>query len=145
MNVFLDTSVLVAASVESHVHYPQAILALRRLSSGEDRGFISAHSLAETYSTLTSLPLKPRIHPSEAARIIEAGILPHVEVVSLEKSDYVETVRRLATGGWAGAKIYDALLLRCAARRPVERIYTFNVGEFRRLAPAGLQEKICAP
>ncbi len=51
----------------------------------------------------------------------------------------------MASGGWIGAKIYDALLLRCAARCAVERIYTFNLGDFGKLAPAGLQEKICAP
>lgn len=145
MKVFLDTSVLVAGSVQSHPHYPQAILALQRIASAQDRGFISMHSLAETYATLTRLPLRPRIHPSEAARIIEAGIIPHVEVVPLEKADYVETIRHTAEGGWIGAKIYDALLLRCAARCGVERIYTFNIGDFRQLAPAGLQEKICAP
>jgi predicted nucleic acid-binding protein len=44
-----------------------------------------------------------------------------------------------------GAKIYDALLLRCAARCAVERIYTFNLGDFKQLAPAGLEEKICVP
>jgi hypothetical protein len=51
----------------------------------------------------------------------------------------------MAIGGWIGAKIYDALLLRCAARCAAERIYTFNLGDFKQLAPAGLQEKICAP
>jgi len=39
------------------------------------------------------------------------------------------------------AKIYDALLIRCAAKC-VERIYTFNLGDFKQLAPADLQEKI---
>lgn len=35
----------------------------------------------------------------------------------------------MASGGWSGAKIYDALLLRCAARCAVERIYTFHLGD----------------
>ena len=51
----------------------------------------------------------------------------------------------MANGGWIGAKIYDALLLCCAAKCEVERIYTFNLRDFRQFAPAGLQEKICAP
>jgi hypothetical protein len=37
------------------------------------------------------------------------------------------------------------LLLRCAARCTVERIYTFNLGDFKQLAPASLQGIICAP
>jgi predicted nucleic acid-binding protein len=51
----------------------------------------------------------------------------------------------MATGGWIGAKIYDALLLRCAGKCGAERIYTFNLADFRQLAPAGLQGKLCAP
>ena len=51
----------------------------------------------------------------------------------------------MASGGWMGAKIYDALLLRCAARCAAQRIYTFNLWDFTQLAPAGLEEKICAP
>lgn len=51
----------------------------------------------------------------------------------------------VATGGWSGARSYDALLLCCAVNCPAERIYTFNVRDFRQLAPAALQPKICAP
>jgi hypothetical protein len=51
----------------------------------------------------------------------------------------------MASGGWIGAKIYDALLVRCAATCAVERIYTFNLGDFKQLAPPGLQKKMCAP
>ena len=103
------------------------------------------HSIAEVFAALTRLPVHPRIHPVEAERIVTENILPHFEVVSLGEEDYLEAMNTMARGGWSGAKIYDALLLRCAARCAVERIYTFNLGDFRQLAPAGLQEKICAP
>ena len=103
------------------------------------------HSIAEVFAALTRLPVQPRMHPVEAARIVTENILPHFEVVPLGKEDYLEAMDIMASGGWSGAKIYDALLLRCAARCAVERIYTFNLGDFRQLAPLGLQEKICAP
>jgi hypothetical protein len=90
------------------------------------------------------LPAQPRIHPVEVARIVTENILSHFEVVSLGKEDYLEVLNTMANGGWSGAKIYDALL-RCAARSAVERSYTFHLGDFRQLAPAGLQEEICAP
>jgi hypothetical protein len=35
--------------------------------------------------------------------------------------------------------------LRCAQKADCDRIYTFNVKDFRSLAPAGLAEKIAAP
>jgi hypothetical protein len=64
---------------------------------------------------LTRLPVQPRIHPLEAARIVTDNILPHFEVISLGKEDYLEALSTMASGGWIGAKIYDALC--CAARQ----------------------------
>ena len=103
------------------------------------------HSIAEVFAALTRLPVQPRIHPVEAARIVTDNIVPHFEVVTLGKRDYLETLKAMADHGWAGAKIYDALLLRCAAKCAAQRIYTFNLTDFRQLAPTDLQEKICAP
>jgi predicted nucleic acid-binding protein len=145
VDIFFDTTVLIAASEQSHPHYAQARPALLRVAAGQDKGFISLHSVGEVYAALTRLPVQPRIHPVEAARIVTDNILPHFEVVSLGKKDYLEALNTMASGGWIGAKIYDALLLRGAARCAVERIYTFNLGDFKQLVPAGLQEKICAP
>ena len=145
MDVFFDTTVLVAASEQSHPHYAQARPALLRVAAGQDKGFIGLHSIAEVYAALTRLPVQPRIHPVEAALIVTNNILPHFEVIALGHEDYLEALNTMASGGWIGAKICDALLLRCAARCAVERIYTFNLGDFKQLAPAGLQEKICAP
>ena len=106
---------------------------------------MSQHSIAEVFAALTRLPVQPRIHPVDAARIVNENILPHFEVVSLSKKDYLEAMNTTVSGGWMGAKIYDSLLLRCAARCAAERIYTFNLGDFKQLAPPGLQQKICAP
>jgi predicted nucleic acid-binding protein len=145
VQVFFDTSVLVAASEESHPHYTQADPALQRVLARQDRGFMSVHSIAEVYSALTRLPVRPRVHPLEAARIITEDILPYFEIVPIGKKDYVEALRLVANGGWPGGKIYDALLVGCATRCAAERIYTFNLADFRQLAPAGLRQKICAP
>ncbi|HJU09379.1 MAG TPA: PIN domain-containing protein [Candidatus Binataceae bacterium] len=145
MRIFFDTSVLVAASERSHPHHARAKPALYRVIAGEDQGFINLHSVAELYAALTRLPVKPRIHPTEAAHVITANVLAHFELVPLGRDDYVETLNATASSGWAGPKIYDALLLRCAAACAAERIYTFNLADFRQLAPDILQARICAP
>ena len=41
--------------------------------------------------------------------------------------------------------IYDALLLACAARSGAERVYTFNLSDFRELASVDMQARIAAP
>ena len=38
----------------------------------------------------------------------------------------------------------DALIMGCAARCDADRIYIFNLADFQLLAPAKLQEKVCA-
>jgi len=91
------------------------------------------------------VPVLPRIHPAEAARIVTEDVLPHFEVVAIDKEDYVKALFMTRDGGWIGAKIYDALLLGCAAKSQADRIYTFNVMDFRALAEASLQGKICVP
>jgi predicted nucleic acid-binding protein len=145
VDIFFDTTVLVAASEKAHPHYAQARPALHRVAKGQDKGFMSAHSIAEVYAALTRLPVQPRIHPLEAVRILTDNILPHFEIIPIDKEDYVAALSIVGNGGWSGPKIYDALLLRCAAKRAVERIYTFNLGDFRQLASPRLQTIICAP
>jgi AbrB family looped-hinge helix DNA binding protein len=145
MDIFFDTTVLVAASSSSHPHHTQAFPALRRVATRRDNGFISTHSIAEVYAALTRMPVEPRIHPVEAARIVTDNLLPHFEAVALTKEDYLEAMAMMKDGGWSGAKIYDALLLCCAARCSTDRIYTFNLSDFKLLAPAGLRNRICAP
>ena len=145
MKIFFDTSVLVAASVRSHVHHVQSLPALRKVIANKDRGFFGTYSIAEVFSALTRLPAVPRIHPAEATRMIEENLLPHFEIVPGSKSDYLAAMNITANGGWIGRKIYDALLLCCAAKVDVDRIYTFNLNDFQRLAPTSLKSKICAP
>lgn len=145
MQVFLDTSVIVAASESSHPHHALALPVLRRVANDQDQGFIGAHSIAETYAALTRLPVQPRIHPSEAGRIIRENILKHFKLVAAGEAEYLQALTAVQDAGWPGAKIYDALLLACAARSGAERIYTFNLGDFRGLAQAELQARICSP
>ena len=145
MNLFFDTSVLVAASSASHIHHPQAFAALSLIQAGGNQGWMSQHSVAEVYATLTSAPLTPRIHPSEALRIIEDNLLPHLRIVALKPADYREVIREVAAAGWRSGKVYDPLHIRCALKQPIDRLYTFNVKDFRALAPKELVDRIAAP
>lgn len=145
MSSFFDTSVLVAASERSHPHHSPAWLALQKIVQGQDAGFMSAHSIAEVDAALTRLPVRPRIQPAEAQRIITENILPHLTVVTVEQEDYEAVLKDMGTGGVPGAKIYDALLLHCASKCGADNIYTFNLGDFKQLAAEPLQARISAP
>ena len=145
VNWYFDTSVLVSAAVTRHPHNAPALAVLEELVKRKHRGFISAHSLTEIYSVLTRTPFKPPLYPSEAWQIIEQMILPHMELVTLTAKEYKEVVHHSAGSGWAGGRIHDAVHIRCAQKADSDRIYTFNVRDFRELAPSGLADKVSAP
>ena len=55
MKALFDTSVLVAASVETHPMHARAWPWLKRAHGGEVGFYVAAHSLAECYAVLTVL------------------------------------------------------------------------------------------
>lgn len=59
MKVLLDTSVLVAAMVETHPMHECALHWLQRIKDGGDVGIVAAHSIAELYAILTTLTVQP--------------------------------------------------------------------------------------
>ena len=71
MRVLLDTSVLVAAMVEAHPAHAEALPWVQRVRDGTDIGLVAAHSVAELYAVLTTLPVEPRIPPESARHLIE--------------------------------------------------------------------------
>ena len=144
MSVFCDTSVLVAACIRQHPHYERARPLLETIAGGGVAGVISAHSLAEAFSALTSVPVVPRILPSEAREIISTNILRHFQMVAMTPEMYERAVEVCAGRGLGGGKVYDALLVECARQSQADRIYTFNLGDFRRLAP-DLADRMAAP
>jgi len=109
------------------------------------RGFMSAHGLTEFYSVLTRTPFQPMLHPSEVWRLIEGVLLPHLELVTLTGKEYSDLVRSCAEAGWRGGRIHDAVQLRCAVKAKCDRVYTFNVKDFRALAGPELAALIAAP
>jgi predicted nucleic acid-binding protein len=145
MKVFCDTSVLVASSLQFHPHYAAAAQVVEHVVTGRWEGVLGTHSLAEAYSVLTRYPTLPLIQPEEASRLVLDNIAKHFSVIVLNEADYIEVIRRAAENGFGGGLIYDALLLACGVKARADRIYTFNVAHFRRLAPEGLQKKILAP
>lgn len=145
MRWYFDTSVLVAAAVDLHVHNPRALSVLEEMHRGKHHGYLSTHSLTEVYSVLTRTPFKPAVPPAEALKAIEDQVLSCMTLVSLDESEYVEIVRRAASEGWIGGRIHDAIHLQCAAKMKCDRVYTFNVRDFRAVASERMASRIAAP
>lgn len=101
--------------VEAHPAHAQGMAWLKRVTHGTDEGLVAAHSLAELYAILTTLPVYPSISPSDAQRLIQHNVVQNLKVVSLSDRDYVQVIEHLTTLGIIGGATYDALILRAAA------------------------------
>jgi predicted nucleic acid-binding protein len=145
MKVLLDTSILVAAVLDQHVFHTAAIAVLDRVQRGKDAGIISAHSLAEMYAILTKLPPPFRHSPEQALLSIEENVVKYFEIMGLTGNDYTVLVREAALAGIRGGTIYDAVLLKSAAKSDVDRIYTLNQRHFQAVAPKDLASRIFSP
>lgn len=135
MRILLDTSVLVAAMIETHPAHTRALPWLQRVKSGSDTGLVAAHSLAELYAILTTLPLQPRIPPPVAQALIRRNVLTVFEVVSLSDADYAAVIDHLSDLGIVGGATYDALILYAALKANVDQVATLNEKDFRRVYP----------
>jgi len=135
MRVLLDTSLLVAAMVEAHPVHARALPWLQRVKDGTHRGFVAAHSIAELYSILTTLPVQPRIAPAIAWRLIHQNVFGLCDVVSLSREDYAIVIDHLSESGIVGGLTYDALILYAGIKTEVERVVTLNEKDFRKIYP----------
>jgi predicted nucleic acid-binding protein len=70
--------------------------------------------VAEVYSTMTRLPVKPPI-PAEQALLFIRQIRERFTVVSLTAKEYFATVERLASAALAKSYLYDGLITTAAA------------------------------
>lgn len=144
MKVLLDTSVLVAAMVESHPAHEKSLSWLQRIKKGSDTGLVSAHSVAELYAILTTLPMKPHISPIVAYGLIKHNVFDLCEVLPLSTEDYNAVIKHLSAGGVTGGVTYDAVILYVAIKGKADCVVTLNEGDFRRIYPE-IAEQIVTP
>lgn len=144
MNIFFDTSTLVAAIVQSHPRHHAAFAWLARAKAGRLEASVSSHTLAELYAVLTTLPVSPRISPGLASRLIHENVIRVAKVVSLAASEYSKVITRAGELGLSGGIIYDALIARAAEKAGAEKILTLNLGDFERAWPA-VQGRVIEP
>lgn len=132
MKQFFDTSVLVAAFWRGHRDHETSlslVAAARKKNSA-----CALHTLAEVYATMTALPVKDVIPPDQALLFVQE-VRDRFTIVALDEDEYVATLEHAAGRGLASGRIYDALLLRCAAKIKADVIYTWNLKHFKTIDP----------
>ncbi len=141
MKQFFDTSVLVAAFSGSHIHHVPSLKLFA--AAAKKRSACGTHSLAEVYSVMTALPVKPMIPPEQALLFVEE-IRNRLTLVSVSADEYFTAIQDVSSRGFTGGRVYDALLLACAAKSKAQTVYTWNLKHYQLLAP-GLAPRIQTP
>ncbi|PWB81541.1 MAG: VapC toxin family PIN domain ribonuclease [Candidatus Methylomirabilota bacterium] len=144
MKVLFDTSVLVAAIVEPHPLHTSAFRWLTRARAKEFDMVIAGHTLAELYAVLTTLPIHPKITPGIAGHLIRSDVEALAKTVSLSPSEYSAVVRRMVDLGLSGGVIYDAIVVKAANKSEADHVLTFNIDDFKRVWPEGV-DRLIAP
>ena len=143
MKVLFDTSVLVAAFVESHPAHSYAFKWLQKARTKQIEFLISSHTIAELYAVLTVLPVTPTITPGIVIRLIKENVLTAARVITLDHKDYRTVITGLAGLGITGGTVYDGLIARAAKKAGADKLLTLNQRDFKRVAP-DLSPIICS-
>lgn len=133
MKVIFDSSALIAAFIESHPKHKSALSFLLRATRGEFELFVSAHTILEVYSVLTSAPFKPKITSAIAKRLIDNNIKSVARIIYLTDKDYFKIIDKVCNSGLKGGIVYDAIIVECALNSKIDEILTLNPKDFSRL------------
>ncbi|MBE9011225.1 PIN domain-containing protein [Pseudanabaenaceae cyanobacterium LEGE 13415] len=133
VKILFDTNIIVASLSRDHQMYSvcKPFLDQARADPATEC-FISAHSLAEVYSTLTRMPPPYRTSPTVANKLLTENLASFTKV-SLTAEDYQTVIEKMVQLNISGGGIYDAIIAQAALKINVDSLLTLNVKHFIRL------------
>ena len=132
-SAFLDTNVLVYASVEDSPYHAQAQSVIERINSREVDAFLSLQVLAEFYATITNprkmvRPLSPEEATEAVRRYLQSGMVK----LHIGESTFSLTMRLAAQYQLKGPNIFDAQIAATMLDNGINTIITADEADFRR-------------
>jgi len=124
MSDYLDSSVLIAALVDSQPHHEECADAL---AAG---GVTSAHALAEAYSILSG---RLRLDPQTVSDVLLHNTRK-LKLVDLTGAEYSRLLADSPKNGIRGGAIFDALHVAAARKASAKRLLTLDQ-DFYSFAP----------
>lgn len=125
MNVYWDSSALVAATIDGSVR--------RRLK--QPGQWTRSHTFAEVFSTLTGNRLGFRVDATEAADIV-GDLKGNVSIVDLTTDELLGALYDTRALGVRGGRVHDFLHGVAARKAGCQAIRTLNTADFDGLFPA---------
>ena len=131
VNVFLDTSVLLAGLVDFGPQSAPAQSLLHAVAEKQVAGAGTAwHCCLELFSVATRLPAEFRLAPGDAAQLLEEEIFGRMAVHDLPADDRLSVIKAAARDGTIGGRIYDAHIAEVARSAGAAVVVTDNRRHF---------------
>lgn len=131
MKTLVDSSVIVAALVADDSGHEAATQWIATEQEAGTRLFISDHTLAEVYASITKGQYdETKLSEREARDVIVALLNLFEAVIPTGPRDYLAAIDACVERGLRSGAVYDAVHLRAAKRERIKRIVTFNGRHF---------------
>ncbi len=88
---------------------------------------------------ITRCPSPLRVTTRTAVRLLRTNLADHIEVADVTPVDAWAAIEEVRLGGGSGGSVYDAVIAQSVARAGANVLFTWNVKDFLRVAPPGLE------
>lgn len=133
MKILYDTSVLVAVAVSDHPKHEICNQFYNGGKLGQHEILVCSHTIAELFSSLTRLPVKPSISPGSARQLIKENFVKGTHIVELKETDYERAIDIALDRNLIGGTIHDLLIYVAGKKENASKIATLNVNHFTRI------------
>jgi predicted nucleic acid-binding protein len=130
VNVFLDTSVLLAGLIDFGPQSAPAQSLLSAVTEGRVQAATAWHCCLEFFSVATRLPPEFRLAADDAATLLEQEVFARMPVHDLPAADRIPMLRAAAHDGITGGRVYDAHIAEVARAARASVIVTDNRRHF---------------
>jgi predicted nucleic acid-binding protein len=130
--VFIDTNVLVAASVEGHPSHAVATALVERLAMEGVPACISAQVCREFLAVLTRGPVEGRTFGVDEALEVLGGWTASCDLLDDSGAVLPELLALVRRFGVRGKQVHDANIVATMRTHGVTRLATLNWSDFRR-------------
>ena len=140
VNIFLDTSVLLAGVIDFGPQSAPAQSVMHAIAQHTVRGTATAwHCCLEFFSVATRLPPEFRLTPADAVHLLEEEVFARVAVYDLPSGDRLGFLKASSEDGIAGGRIYDAHIADVARAAGASVVITDNRRHFMAALRHGLR------
>lgn len=125
--ILVDSNVLIAAAVATHIHHAQSRRFLETAPRAELG--VTASSLCEIYNNLTRPPPRFGMPPKQASEIV-AAYASGLTVLAMDVGETIAALRNFAARGGTGPRLYDYLIGATGEAFGASVVVTWNVRHF---------------